>query len=60
MIKYKLSSKYYNYLNIFNRTKIDILLLYYSYNYRLKFNNSFNKTKFLKNRIYLILKYKLE
>ena len=59
-MKYKLPSEYYDYLNIFNRTKTDILLLYRSYNYKLKFNNSFDKTKFSKSRIYLILEYKLK
>ena len=52
--------KYYNYLNIFNKTKANILLLYYSYNYKLKFIISFNKAKLLKSRIYLILRYKLK
>ena len=59
-IKYKLFIKYYDYLDIFYRTKINIFLLYYSYNYKLKFNNSFNKMKFSKSKIYLILRYKLE
>ena len=39
---------------------MNILLLYYSYNYKLKFNDSFNKMKLSKNRIYLILEYKLK
>ena len=59
-MKYKLSSKYYDYLNIFNRIKTNILSLYYFYNYKLKFNNSSNKIKLSKSRIYLILEYKLK
>ena len=39
---------------------MNILFLYYFYNYKLKFNNSFNKIKLLKSRIYLILEYKLK
>ena len=52
--------KYYDYLNIFDKIKTNILPLYYSYNYKLKFNDNFDKTKFLKSRIYLILRYKLK
>ena len=39
---------------------MNILSLYYFYNYKLKFINNFNKAKFLKSIIYLILKYKLK
>ena len=59
-VKYRLSTKYYNYLDIFNRTKADILFLYYSYNYKLEFNDNFDKTKLSKSKIYLILEYKLK
>ena len=52
--------KYYIYFSIFDKTKIDIRSLSYFYNYKLKFINSFNKAKFLKSRIYLILEYKLK
>ena len=59
-MKCKLPSEYYNYLDVFDRTKADILPLYRSYNYKLEFNDSFDKTKLLKSRIYLILEYKLK
>ena len=59
-MKYRLPIKYYDYLDIFDRTKANVLSLYYSYNYKLEFNDSFDKTKLSKSRIYLILEYKLE
>ena len=59
-VKRKLSSKYYDYLNVFDRTKADILPLYRPYNYKLKFNDSSDKMKLSKSRIYLMLEYKLE
>ena len=59
-IKVRLSYKYYNFLDIFNRAKIDELPFYRSYNYILEFNDGFNKSKLLKSYIYLISNYKLE
>ena len=59
-IKYKLSLEYYNYLDIFDRIKINIFSLYYLYNHKLEFNNNFDKIKLLKSRIYSILEYKLK
>ena len=47
-------------MNIFNRIKIDELLSYRLYNYRLKFINNINKIKLLKTRIYFISNYKLK
>ena len=59
-IKKKLSKKYYNYLNVFNRIKINNLSLYRFYNHKLKFLNDISKFKLLKSRIYFIFDYKLE
>ena len=36
------------------------MFFFYSYNYKLEFNDSFNKIKLLKSKIYLILKYNLK
>ena len=59
-IKRRLFEKYYNFINVFDRAKINILFLYRLYNYRIKFAKSINETKLLKSRIYFILDYKLE
>ena len=59
-IKRRLLEKYYNFINVFDRDKANILLLYRLYNYRVKFAKSANETKLLKSRIYLMLDYKLE
>ena len=59
-IKKKLSEKYYNYLNVFDRFKVDALLLYRVYNYKLKFVKGVNKIKLLRSYIYLILDQKLK
>ena len=56
----KILIKYYNYIDIFNKFKIDKLFSYRFYNYKLKFINKINKMNILKNRIYLILNYKLK
>ena len=59
-IKKRLSKKYYNYLNIFNRFKADALLSYRLYNYKLKFVKRIDKTKLSRSRIYSILDQKLK
>ena len=58
-VKKKLFEKYYNYLNVFDKIKVDELSLYYSYNYKLKFIKNVNKIKLSRSRIYLILDRKL-
>ena len=45
----KLLLKYYNYIDIFNRTKANELLSYYIYNYKLKFTKNCNKIELLKS-----------
>ena len=51
----KLFENYYDFINIFNKFKINKLFLYYFYNYKLKFINKINKTKLLKSYIYFII-----
>ena len=41
-LKTRLLTEYYNFLDVFNRSKIDNLSPYRIYNYRLKFNNGIN------------------
>ena len=56
----KLSIKYYNYTNMFNKTKIDVLFSYRFYNYKLKFAKNVNINALFKNQIYSILNHKFE
>ena len=56
----KFLKKYYNYINIFDKLKTNILFLYRFYNYKLKFVKRVNKNALLKNRIYSLLNYKLK
>ena len=56
----RLSIEYYNYVNVFDRVKVDKLLLYYFYNYKIKYIKGVNKNILSKNRIYFILNYKLK
>ena len=56
----KLSSKYYNYIDVFDRIKTNELLSYYIYNYKLKFTKNYNKIELSKSRIYSIFNYKLK
>ena len=56
----KLFLKYYNNIDIFDRTKTNELLSYRIYNYKLKFTENRDKIKLLKSRIYLIFDYKLK
>ena len=56
----KLFKKYYNYINVFDKLKTNILFLYRFYNYKLKFVKRVNKNILFKNRIYLLLYHKFE
>ena len=51
---------YYDYANVFDKSKINILSLYYFYNYKLKFAENINKNALFKNRIYSLLNYKFK
>ena len=59
-IKTRLSSKYYNYLNVFDRLKTNKLSSHRLYNYRLKFVENINKFKLSRSRIYFISSHKLK
>ena len=56
----KLFSKYYNYIDVFDRIKTNKLLSYRIYDYKLKFTKNRNKIKLFKSRIYFIFDYKLK
>ena len=56
----KLSIEYYNYIDVFDRTKANKLLSHRLYNYKLEFIDNYNKIGLLKSRIYLIFDYKLK
>ena len=56
----KLFINYYDYANVFDRSQTNILFSYRFYDHKLKFAERANKNTLLKNRIYLILDYKLE
>ena len=45
----KLSIEYYNFIDVFNRTKADELLFYYLYNYKLEFIKNYNKIELSKS-----------
>ena len=45
----KLLIEYYDFVNVFNRTKANKLLSYYLYNYKLKFIEDYNKIELLKS-----------
>ena len=45
----KLFIEYYNFINIFNKIKTNELLSHYSYNYKLKFIENYNKIELLKS-----------
>ena len=59
-IKEKLFAKYYNFANVFNRIKINKLLFYRAYNYKINLINEKIKIKFSRNRIYSLFIYKLK
>ena len=56
----KLSIEYYNFIDVFDRTKANELSPYYPYNYKLEFIDNYNKIELSKSRIYSISSYKLK
>ena len=56
----KLLIEYYDYADVFDRTKADKLLSHRLYNYKLEFIDDYNKIGLSKSRIYSIFGYKLE
>ena len=56
----KLLIEYYNYTTIYDKIKIDKLLLYRFYNYKMEFVKEVDKNILSKSRIYLGLNYKLK
>ena len=56
----KLPIEYYNFIDVFDRTKADELSPHRSYNYKLKFIDNYNKIELPKSRIYSIFDYKLK
>ena len=56
----KFSIDYYNYINIFDKSQINILSSHRFYDHKLKFVEEANKNALFKNRIYSILKHKFE
>ena len=56
----KFFKKYYNYANVFDKLKANILFLYRFYNYKLKFVKRLNKNTLFKSRIYLLSDHKFE
>ena len=59
-VKKKLSKKYYNFLNVFDRSKTDELPPHREYNHKLKFIDGADKTKLSRSRIYFISNSKLK
>ena len=56
----KLFIEYYDFADVFDRTKADELLPYRSYDHKLEFIDDYDKIGLLKSRIYSIFGYKLE
>ena len=56
----KLFINYYDYANVFDKLKTNILFLYRFYNYKLKFAENVNKNVLFKSRIYSLLNHKFE
>ena len=56
----RLFVNYYNYTNIFDKLKANVLFLYRFYDYKLKFVENVDKNALFKNRIYLLSNYKFE
>ena len=56
----KFSIDYFNYINVFDKSQMNVLSLYRFYNHKLKFIERANKNTLFKNQNYLILKYKFE
>ena len=51
---------YYNYANVFDKLKANVLFSHRFYNYKLKFVENINKNALFKSRIYSLLDYKFE
>ena len=51
---------YYDYANVFDKSKTNILFSHRFYNHKLKFAENVNKNALSKNRIYSLLNYKFE
>ena len=56
----KLFMNYYNYINVFDKSKTNILLSHRFYNHKLKFAKNVNKNALSKSRIYSLLNHKFE
>ena len=56
----KFFKKYYNYINVFDKLKTNVLSLYRFYDHKLKFIKDINKNALFKNRIYLLLDCKFK
>ena len=56
----KLFMNYYNYANIFDKLKANILFSHRFYDHKLKFVKNINKNALFKNRIYLLSNHKFE
>ena len=59
-VKKKLSKEYHDFLNVFDRSKVDELSSHRECNHKLKFIDEANKTKLSRSRIYLISSSKLK
>ena len=56
----KLFINYYDYINVFNKSKTNMLFSHRFYDYKLKFAENVDKNALFKNRIYLLSGYKFE
>ena len=56
----KLFMNYYNYANVFDKSKTNVLSSHRFYNYKLKFVENVDKNALSKSRIYLLSNYKFE
>ena len=56
----KLLINYYNYINVFDKSQVNILSSHRFYDHKLKFAERINKNTLFKSRIYLISNHKLE
>ena len=56
----KFFMNYYDYANVFDKLKTNVLFSYRFYDYKLKFVEGVNKNALFKSRIYSLLNYKFE
>ena len=56
----KFLMNYYDYANVFDKSKANVLFLHRFYNHKLKFVENINKNALFKNRIYSLLSHKFE